>query len=124
MKSHIKKLSEIEPKVDKGGEVYVMLSPKNVGMENLIMGLAITPIGKNVVEHVHNYSEECFFVIQGSGKVHLEDGEEIVFSKDSAVRVPKGVKHWIENTGDEDIKVVFSSAPLAPTHEKGHKNFK
>lgn len=116
-------MSEIKPLVDKGGEIYVLLSPKTVGMKNLIMGMGITPANEKVVRHVHNYSEECFFVVQGRGKLHLDNGVEEEFRPGSAVRVPQGVAHWIENTGFEELRVIFASAPLAPSPEAGHNNF-
>lgn len=117
------KVSEIEPKTDRGGEVYVLLSPTTVDMKNLIMGIGITPVNGKVTEHVHNYSEECFFVVKGMGILHLGNGCTISFEVGSAVRVPQGIRHWVENTGTEELHVVFASGPLAPSPEIGHKNF-
>lgn len=113
--------SDVKPITDKGGEIYVLLSPKTAQTSEMIMGVATVPVGINVVEHVHDYSEECFFVLQGKGTLHLEDGEAVEFESGWAVRVPRGKRHWIENTGTEEIRVVFAAAPLAPTAKAGDK---
>lgn len=113
---------EVEPLRDKGGDVYVLLSGKTIGMENLIMCVGVTPVNGIVQNHVHEYSEEAFYVLEGSCKVHLGNGDTVLCDENSAVRIPKGVSHWVENTGDCQLKVVFASAPLAPTNKQGHKN--
>ncbi|PRX23127.1 putative monooxygenase [Orenia metallireducens] len=115
-------LKENTPLLDKGGEIHVLLSPKNTGNKNLIMGLGKTPVNEKVLAHVHSYSEECFYVIQGQGTLHLAGDESIEFEEGMAVRVPQGVEHWVENTGDVELQVIFSSAPLAPTPSQGHQN--
>jgi putative monooxygenase len=121
-KNYIIKTEDVEPMTDKGGEVILLLSPKTTGMKNLIMGVGITPVNGEVAEHVHDYGEECFFVIQGKGKLYLEDEEVIDFEEGSAVRVPQGVRHRVVNTGPDILKVVFATAPLAPVATVGHRN--
>ncbi|MGX9708480.1 cupin domain-containing protein [Laceyella tengchongensis] len=113
---------DVKPLVDKGGEVRVMMSPKTVDATQLIMGTATVPVGTTVKKHVHDYGEECFYVLQGKGVLYLEGVEGIEFSAGEALIVPKGVPHSIENTGKEQIKVVFATAPLAPTAQAGHRN--
>lgn len=116
-------MTDVKPMTDKGGEVFLLLSPKTVDMQQLIMGVGITPVNEEVAEHVHDYGEECFFVTQGKGRLYLETGEEIDFEKGSAVRVPQGVRHRVKNMGEEELIVVFATAPLAPTAGAGHRNF-
>lgn len=116
-----RKVNETLPMKDKGGDIYILLSPKNTGNENMIMGYAITPSGTGVKEHKHPKSEECFFVIKGKGRVFFENGEVLDFEEHDAVRIPRNVKHAIENTGDNDLCVVFASGPLAKTMESGHE---
>ncbi len=115
-----KTLQDTIPMRDKGGEIYILLSPKNTQNEKMIMGYARTPVGKMVKEHRHPESEECFFVIEGEGKVLLEDGRVICFCKNEAIRIPQNMKHTIKNTGNTELCVVFASGPLAKTMELGH----
>jgi len=114
--------NDVEPITDKGGVIHVLVSPKTVGSRNLILGTATVPVGVTIKTHVHDYGEESFYVLHGHGKVHLENAESVEFHPGSAVRIPQGVTHSIENTSDEEVLVVFATAPLAPKAESGHRN--
>lgn len=113
-------LEKIEPIKDMGGQVYILLSPAKTGNTCMIMGYAVTPVGEYVKEHIHQESEECFFVIRGKGMISFETGENISFKQNDAVRVPKNLSHTIKNTGEEPLCVVFASSPLATTMAAGH----
>lgn len=116
-----KTCTDVKPITDKGGEIYVLLSPKTVQTAEMIMGVSIVPIGEHVIEHVHDYSEECFFVLQGKGILYFDNEEKVDLAPGWAVRVPRGRRHRIENTGSEDLRVVFAAAPLAPTVKDGDR---
>jgi putative monooxygenase len=115
---------DVQPITDKGGVIHILISPKTVGSCNLILGTATVPVGVTIKEHIHDYGEESFYVLRGHGQVHLANGETVVFHPGSAVRIPQGVSHSIENTSGEEILVVFATAPLAPTAVSGHRNLK
>lgn len=115
-------LDSLSPMKDKGGEVFILLSPGKTGNTSMILGYATTPVGEYVKEHRHPESEECFFVIQGKGRIYFETGEQLDFKKNDAIRVPKNLKHKIQNTGNEILCVVFASGPLAGSMTKGHIN--
>jgi putative monooxygenase len=112
---------EVPERTDRGGTYRVLITPASVQARQLIMGKAVIPPGERVMAHAHDYSEEAFFVVSGKGRAII-DGETVEFSAGDAVRVPKGLVHAIENSGDEDVVVVFASAPLAPRPEIGHRN--
>ncbi|MGG2119885.1 cupin domain-containing protein [Bacillus bombysepticus] len=114
--------NEVETLTDKEGEIKILVSPKTVQSTELIMGIADIPVGEKIKKHVHDYGEECFYVLQGEGCVELEGIRRIDFSAGSAVIIPKGIVHSIENTCNEVLKVVFATAPLAPTASIGHRN--
>lgn len=114
---------DVTPITARGGEIHVLISPKTAGSQNMIMGAATVPVGGTVKAHVHDYSEECFYVLRGYGRVHLEGmADPIEFYPGAAVRIPQAMIHSIENTGSEEIMVVFASAPLAPSASVGHRN--
>ena len=115
---------DVQPITDKGGEIHILISPKTVGSQQLIMGTATVPVGTTVKAHVHDYGEECFYVLSGCGQLYLESIGTIDFQQGSAVRIPQGIIHSIKNTGEEDILVVFATAPLAPTAVAGHRDMK
>jgi len=114
--------SEVKPILDRGGEIHVLISPLNVKSEHLIMGTATVPVGGSVERHVHDFSEECFFVLQGRGQISIEgQPEPIPFEPGEAVLTPRGAIHSIRNTGNELIRVVFAAGPLSPNPAVGHR---
>lgn len=119
LKCNVNSVNVIE---DRGGEIQVLISPKTVGSSQLVMGVSRLPVNAVIKNHIHDYSEESFFVLKGEGVIHLQDRESIDFKAGDAVLVPKGVAHTIINTGDETLEVIFSVAPLAPSPELGHRN--
>ncbi len=60
--------------------------------------------------HVHTY-EEAVYILEGDGVAHVE-GRDLPFSRGTAVFLPPGVPHHLENTGREVLKLlgVFSPA--------------
>src|SRR3990167_10415865 len=107
---------------DKGGDIRLFIYPASVSSSHMIMGTSRIAPKEVIKRHIHPYSEECFYVVQGEGILHLEDNERVLFSAGDAVFIPKGLIHSIENCGVEEVFVVFASSPLAPKSEEGHKN--
>lgn len=115
-------LDQVQPITKRGDEVRVLISPTTVNATQLIMGKAKLPAGKSVAPHVHDYSEECFFVLSGNGIVDLNGEQQIEFGPGDAVLIPKGVKHSVQNIGAETMEIIFASAPLAPKSVQGHRD--
>lgn len=105
---------------DRGGEIHVLISPTSVQSTQLIMGTATVPVGGRVLRHAHPHGEECFYVLQGKGQITIEGVGVLPFQSGEAVLTPQGAVHSIENMGDEEIRVVFAAAPLAPSPKEGH----
>lgn len=118
LKMHI---TDVPTITGRGGNMNILISPNTVGSSHLVMGFSELGVNEKVNPHVHDYSEEAFFVLAGKGRIHLGDEIIIDFKSGDAVLVPKGKVHWIENTGDEPMKVIFSVSPLAPTPQVGHR---
>jgi putative monooxygenase len=104
----------------RGGAIWVLLSPATVGSTSGFMGAARLSSGDAVREHRHPYSEEFVYVTSGSVVLRLDGEQELTLGAGEAVMVPKGVRHRMENRGDEEAVVVFSLSPLAPRPDLGH----
>ncbi|TBW78894.1 cupin domain-containing protein [Staphylococcus warneri] len=105
------------------GTLQMLLTPKNGGSSNMIMGISNVYPKEIIDKHVHDYSDECFFVLKGSGEI-ISDSESILFKKNDCVYIPKGTSHKIYNHNDSILTVLFCSSPLAPTNEQGHRKVK
>lgn len=60
--------------------------------------------------HSHPHSEELIYIINGSGKVMIEN-EVGVVGPGSAVLFEEGKIHMLKNTGDTEMKVICFFAP-------------
>jgi len=105
----------------RGGTIRVLISPKNTGATQFILGVSTLEPHGEVNNHVHDFSHEAFYVMKGEGVISFADHEAIAFGPGDAVHVPKGTAHKIRNTGTEEIQVVFTASPLAPSPELGHR---
>ncbi len=63
------------------------------------------PKGGKVDDHIHEEAAEVMFCIAGHGKCWLED-EEFDFVPGSMILALPGVRHRIENHGDELLRAV------------------
>lgn len=110
----------INPITNKGGEIRVLISPKTVQAKQLILGTARLNPGEVLIEHIHDYGEETFFVKSGHGVVMI-DHHEIKIGPSSAIIIPQGSRHKVMNTGHTLLELVFATAPLAPTASQGDR---
>lgn len=103
----------------RGGDIRVLLSPKTVAATSGFMGQLTLEPGEFVSEHYHPYSEEFVYTVRGSLAMRV-DGTPVLLGPGDALMVPIGVRHRLENVGDETALVVFHLSPLAPRPELGH----
>lgn len=95
----------------------LLLAPKFGGVENVSMGMNITEVGSMIPDHVHEESEELLFLISGKAKLVIEGMGEWEIGPETAFYSPKGVKHRLENIGDEPLKLVWVYYPPLPKHK-------
>lgn len=112
---------KLEYKQSRGAFMKVFASPKTLNTTKLIMGAVIVLPGTELNEHVHDYGEEVVLVVNGLGTL-VVDGEKINLKKGDVFLVSQGQRHKIVNIGDKSLELIFSSAPLASSKEKGHRD--
>ncbi|GIG63076.1 16.7 kDa protein in whiE locus [Longispora fulva] len=103
----------------RGGDIRTLLSPGTVGATSGFLGTLRLKPGEVVTEHLHPYSEEFIFCVEGSATLRLE-GQDNPLRAEQGVLVPIGVRHRLMNTGDTEAFFVFHLSPLAPSPELGH----
>jgi putative monooxygenase len=94
----------------------LLLAPKFGGVKNLSMGMNITEVGSMIPDHLHEESEEVLFLISGRAKIVIEGEGEWEIGPETAFYSPVGVKHRVENIGDEPLKLVWVYHPPLPAH--------
>jgi putative monooxygenase len=95
----------------------LLLAPKFGGVEKLSMGMNVTEVGSMIPDHAHEDSEEVLFLISGRAKLIIEGEGEWEIGPETAFYSPKGVKHRLENIGNEPLKLVWVYCPPLPAHK-------
>jgi mannose-6-phosphate isomerase-like protein (cupin superfamily) len=62
---------------------------------------AIVKPGHRTLKH-RLKTDEVYYILSGSGEMHIDDEEELVSSGD-AVEIPPGSVQWIRNVGPNDL---------------------
>ena len=106
-------LNESEvPEVEQPGRFMRWLAnEKSLPAKNLSVCVIRVMPGETVrPAHSHPHSEELIYIINGSGKVMIEN-EVGVVRAGSAVLFEEGKIHMLKNTGDIEMKVICLFAP-------------
>ena len=80
-------VADVQPWAETCGQIRPLLEEKD-GAAAEVHHLQIT----NAKLHYHERTDEIYYVLDGQGKMRLDD-EEIELHKDVVVYVPRGVKH-------------------------------
>ncbi|GLW70773.1 hypothetical protein Kpho02_30720 [Kitasatospora phosalacinea] len=89
-----------------GGDVVRALlyaSAENPGSHVVRVAVASAEPGRGGQVHHHPRTDETYFIISGSAQLEF-DGALHDLGPSSCVRIPRGTKHRITNTGDETLR--------------------
>jgi mannose-6-phosphate isomerase-like protein (cupin superfamily) len=89
-----------------------LLHPEREGL-NLPYSLAYALLkpGTASLPHVLKESSELYYILQGKGRMHIED-ESADIEAGQAVYVPPGSRQFIQNSGVEDLKFLCIVSPV------------
>lgn len=90
-----------------------LLHPDKVaGAENLGCSIAhaIVPAGEESLPHILEKSTELYYLLQGSGEMHIDD-EEAPVREGQIVLIPPGARQYIRNTGPGNLVFLAIVAP-------------
>ena len=71
---------------------------------------AIVPVGEETLPHKLAKSAELYYILQGSGEMHIDD-ETAMLSPGQVVLIPPGARQYIRNAGREDLVFLCIVAP-------------
>ena len=93
----------------------VLVSPE-VGCRQMTQFTGVIPTGRAPL-HAHPH-EEAVYILAGSGRLWIEDAPVGDLRAGSVVFFPIGVRHTLENTGREDMKVLGAFSPAGSPEAK------
>ena len=106
------KLSPVPP--PRTGSVKWLINRDTVGVKDLPAGLAVLIYqpGEKTDLHSNPSTTEILFVLRGQARITI-DGESYEVESDTAVYLPSGSTHSIQNIGDDELQYLFVSCPAA-----------
>jgi quercetin dioxygenase-like cupin family protein len=93
----------------------VLVSPE-VGCRQMTQFTGVIPTGRAPL-HAHPH-EEAVYILGGTGRLWIEDQPVGDLRAGSVVFFPIGVRHTLENTGAEDMKVLGAFSPAGSPEAK------
>jgi mannose-6-phosphate isomerase-like protein (cupin superfamily) len=90
------------------GNILIKVDPSR-GSNNMALGTQQVPIHTGIQVHQHQEADEVLFILEGTGFGILDDTRMSV-EKGSAIYIPKGVWHGVENP-DSELLLLWVVAP-------------
>ena len=100
--------NEGEHLIRNAGSLFIKVDPSR-GSNNIALGTQQVPIGAGIKMHQHRQADEVLFVLEGTGFGILDDGRAPI-EKGSAIFIPNGVWHGVENP-DSELLLLWVVAP-------------
>lgn len=101
-------------------QVQFLIDKANVGTEDFLLGWTVLPPGARHDRHLHRNADEFFIVLAGSGGIYTDDGVEPA-TKGDVVWTPRGRFHGFDNTGDEDVVLVWGWNGCGSLEDSGYE---
>ena len=115
---HVRSLREDEGWVSM--QVQLLVDEATAGSERFLLGWTVLPPGARHDRHLHRNADEFFVVLQGSGMVYTDHGREGA-GKGDVVFTPRGHWHGFDNTGDEDVILVWGWSGAGSLEDTGYE---
>jgi mannose-6-phosphate isomerase-like protein (cupin superfamily) len=106
--SHYKKITAYTTR--DGSEIRELMHPQQQGNQQQSLAEAIVQPGQDTLLHLHQRSEELYFITQGKGHMQLGD-EQLQVETGDCICIPANTPHRIENTGTKPLKILCCCSP-------------
>jgi quercetin dioxygenase-like cupin family protein len=87
-------------------QVQFLIDQATAGSEDFLLGWTVLPPAARHERHRHDNADEFFIVLSGAGEIYTDDGRESSAQGD-VVFTPRGHWHGFDNTGNEDVVLVW-----------------
>jgi len=90
--------------------ITIKISKTQHGVDGISFCVEDMSPGRKMRIHKHLNNDEVIFIHKGEGTLTLEE-ESILVKSGDVVYVPRGVWHGLDNTGKENLLMVFQYSP-------------
>lgn len=100
--------------------VQFLIDAAGVGTDDFLLGWTVLPPGARHDRHLHRNADEFFIVLEGAGRIYTDDGTEPA-GKGDVIWTPRGRWHGFDNTGDEDVVLVWGWNGCGSLEDSGYE---
>ena len=100
--------TEGEHLILRGGSIFIKVDPSR-GSNSMALGTQQVPMRTGIPTHQHQEADEVLLVLEGTGFGILGD-TRVPVEKGSAIFIPKGAWHGLENP-DSELSLLWVVAP-------------
>ena len=93
-----------------GSEIRELLAHRNSAIAHQSLAEARLPAGGSTAPHYHPKAEEIYFLLEGRGRMRIEQEIRAVEPGD-AIAIPPGKRHQITNIGEGTLRFLCCCAP-------------
>ena len=93
-----------------GSTIRELMAHRNSAIRNQSLAEARLPPGKATIPHHHKVTEEIYYILSGTASMTL-GSETRPVGPGCAIAIPPGLRHTIENTGDDELVFLCTCAP-------------
>lgn len=101
-------------------QVQFLIDKATVGTDDFLLGWTVLPPGARHDRHLHRNADEFFIVLQGSGRIYTDDGTAPA-GKGDVIWTPRGRFHGFDNTGDDDVVLVWGWSGCGSLEDSGYE---
>ena len=101
-------------------QVQFLVDKHAAGSEDFLLGWTVLPPRARHERHRHQRADEFFVVLQGQGLIYTEAGREPA-EKGDVVFTPRGHWHGFDNTGSEDVVLVWGWSGAGSLEDAGYE---
>jgi quercetin dioxygenase-like cupin family protein len=87
-------------------QVQFLIDARSAGSDQLVVGRTVLRPGARHERHLHPNCDEFLVVMSGTGEIHTNTGREPSSAGD-VIFTPRGNWHGFDNTGDEDVLLIW-----------------
>ncbi|HEX5723017.1 MAG TPA: cupin domain-containing protein [Acidimicrobiia bacterium] len=101
-------------------QVQFLVDKHAAGSDDFLLGWTVLPPRARHERHRHQRADEFFVVLQGAGMVYTDAGRERA-EKGDVVFTPRGHWHGFDNTGSEDVVLVWGWSGAGSLEDAGYE---
>ncbi len=101
-------------------QVQFLVDKATAGTDDFLLGWTVLPPGARHDRHRHSDADEFFVVLAGEGEIYTNTGKKASVTGD-VVFTRRGNWHGFDNTGDEDVVLVWGWSGAGSLEAAGYE---